>query len=485
MRHTEIAIAKPFEGAPGVNFPDIFGASPKKPIILRIPVTGKRPLKCWVENMPDGLKLDGQLITGKIEKEGNYEIVLCAENELGVSKKKVKLEIFENNILLTPLLGFTSWNAFGTKVSQEKMLKTAHKLVDSGIAEYGYSYVNLDSGWQKDYGGKYDAIMPNEKFPDIKKMCDEIHSLGLKCGIYSTPMITAFGCPEEFESIPGCTTGEPDELFSMNMGGVGKIRKEENNVKQWTEWGFDYLKYDWCPTDTYNAELMRRELLKSERDFGYSIATKATPEYVNYWSKYANSYRNNPDALGDWDNFIRVFKSYDDFVTTNKKGHFFDLDMLDTGTCEMIKTEHIGYNGTEFTEDEQLCVYSSRAFLGSPIQISSTLENLNEFELSMYCNEEIIAINQDTLFSPAYPYLTVENGSKNIRIFKRKLSDGSFSIAAFNLGEKIENVIVYLEETSCVRDVWSKKDIGKMDVISTYMHPHTVKIYKVKQTEEL
>ena len=41
MRYTKIATAHPFEGAPRINHADVFGASPKKPIILRIPVTGE------------------------------------------------------------------------------------------------------------------------------------------------------------------------------------------------------------------------------------------------------------------------------------------------------------------------------------------------------------------------------------------------------------------------------------------------------------
>ena len=44
MRYTEIAIAKPFEGKPKINLPDCYGASPLKPIILRIPTTGVRPI---------------------------------------------------------------------------------------------------------------------------------------------------------------------------------------------------------------------------------------------------------------------------------------------------------------------------------------------------------------------------------------------------------------------------------------------------------
>lgn len=473
MRYTKIAIAKPFEGAPEINIADIFGASPKKPVILRIPVTGERPITYKAENLPEGLTLENGIITGKVEKEGDYAVTLIAENKLGRAEKKLTLEIRENNVLVTPLLGFTSWNAFGSEVSQEKIEKAAERMVASGICEYGYSYINTDSGWQKEYGGKYDAIMPNEKFPDMKKMCDKIHSYGLKCGIYSTPMLRAWGCPEEFEFIPGCTQGEPNELFSDINTGIGTIRKEKNNVAQWTDWGFDYLKYDWTPCDPYNAEMMRKELINSERDFGFCVTIRARIAYLNYWSKYCNSYRNNADSSGDWENFKKIYSSYEDYIKAMKKGHFFDLDMLDTGTCELFD------GGTQLTEDEQIAAYTLRAFMGSPIQISSTLENLDEFELSMYCNEEIIAINQDTLFSSAKPFIM--DSERNIHVYKRKLSDGNFAISCFCFSEKPETVKIYLDDTFKIRDVWAKKDIGETDVITLRLFPHTARVFKCSQ----
>ena len=164
MRYTEIAIAKPFCGAPQINLPDIFGASPKKPFILRVATTGERPVKYSAKNLPQGLVLENGIVTGKVEKEGNYTVTFVAENAHGIAEKTVVFEIKENCVLLTPLLGFTSWNAFVSEVSQEKMESIADKMTELGITEYGYSYINCDSGWQKEYGGKYDAIMPNEKF---------------------------------------------------------------------------------------------------------------------------------------------------------------------------------------------------------------------------------------------------------------------------------------------------------------------------------
>ena len=70
MHYTEIAISKPFEGAPKINLPDIFGASPNKPLILRIAVTGERPIKYSADNLPSGLVLENGIITGCVAEEG-------------------------------------------------------------------------------------------------------------------------------------------------------------------------------------------------------------------------------------------------------------------------------------------------------------------------------------------------------------------------------------------------------------------------------
>ena len=483
MRFTEIASIKPFEGAPKINVPAIYGASPKKPFLMRIGTAGERPIKFSAENLPEGLSLRENVIEGAVLKSGKYKIKLIAENKLGRDEKCVTLEIAKDKVLLTPLMGFTSWNAFAFEgLTQEKMEYTAKRMEELGLLEYGYNYVNIDSGWQGEYGEKYDAVMPNEKFPDMKGFCDRLHEKGIKCGIYSTPMLTAFGCSVDRIPHPlGCTQGEPDDKFSEERGGVGKIRKERNNALQWAEWGFDYLKYDWRPTDTVNAEIMRRELSKTSRDFGYSVTMRANPAYHNYWSKYCSSYRNNPDSVGNWKNLIEIYESYFDFIGYINRGHFFDLDMLDLGPSDLF--EMFGFYDDKnfgYTEDEQLAVYSTRAFLASPIQISGKLDSLSDFEISMYCNDEIIAINQDPLAASAMPYMIIEKGEKKLHVLKRKLFDGSYALAVFNFGETTENPKIHLEEESRVRDVWAKRDLKTTKLIQIYeMKPHTVQIFKI------
>ena len=146
MRYTKIAKANPFEGAPKINLASIFGASPNKPIILRIPVSGQRPITYGAEKLPNGLVLKDNILSGLIPTEGNYEIILTAENTLGKTEKKVTLEIKEGNILVTPLMGFSTWNAFGNAVTQKNVTDVADRFVELGLSEYGYSYINTDSG---------------------------------------------------------------------------------------------------------------------------------------------------------------------------------------------------------------------------------------------------------------------------------------------------------------------------------------------------
>ena len=136
-----------------------------------------------------------------------------------------------------------------------------------------------------------------------------------------------------------------------------------------------------------------------------------------------------------------------------------------------------------YTEDEQIVLYSMRAFLNSPIQISSNLEEIDDFELSLYCNEEVIAINQDSAFCTAKPYMMLEDGKKIIHVFKKRLAGGDYAISIFNLGETIEDVKVYLEKNSEIRDVWAKKDMEAGESILVNMHPHTVRIFRVSEIQ--
>src|SRR5689334_9730704 len=96
----------------------------------------------------------------------------------------------------TPPMGWNSCNAFASAVDEEKVMGSAQRIVDTGLARKGYRYINLDDGWTAKRRLTDGHLMIREdKFPSaaqgskdtpsFKPFTDKLHALGLKAGIYS------------------------------------------------------------------------------------------------------------------------------------------------------------------------------------------------------------------------------------------------------------------------------------------------------------
>ena len=471
-----LASRHPFDGVPVLHLPTVFGATSGQWFLYRIPVTGERPIDITASGLPEGLSLQNGILSGTVFRGMDCKLVIGASNRLGTAKKTLTLRIAPDTVQLTPLLGFTTWNAFGNVISQEIVEQTAKLLLSTGLADYGYGYVNVDSGWQSTYGGEFNAIQPNFRFPDMKAMCDRLHGMGFRAGIYSTPTLRAWGCPPEYESIPGCTAGEPDERFpDAENGGIGKIHLEKENVRQWCAWGFDYLKYDWKPTDGFNTHLMKETLRSAERTFTYSITVHANFGEADVFRRDASSWRDNTDSAPNWENLKNRMLTVDKWRDYVCPGHFYDLDMLAVGKS------HKDREGTALTDNEKVFAYTMRAFFASPIQISTPLDTVTEFDLDLFCNDEIIAINQDALSD--YPARVSQDSPDHLLVYRRRLENGDEAYAVFSLSEKPAPVTVPLGRTCAIRSVWEKTDLPSADKISLLAEPHAAYVFRVSSAD--
>lgn len=86
----------------------------------------------------------------------------------------------------TPQMGWKSWNHFGCNIDEQIIRDMADAMVESGMKDAGYEYINIDDCWhgERDEQG---FIQPHaEHFPSgMKALADYVHSRGLKLGIYS------------------------------------------------------------------------------------------------------------------------------------------------------------------------------------------------------------------------------------------------------------------------------------------------------------
>lgn len=157
--------------------------------------------------------------------------------------------------------------------------------------------------------------------------------------------------------------------------------------------------------------------------------------------------------------------------------------MLDIGECYLFEfLEYVKEPTHGLTKDEQIVAFTMRAFLNSPIQLSCNLRSVTDFELSVYCNEEIIAINQDCAFNTARPIIKIEEDNKIIHVFKKVLENGKVAYALFNLGETVQTVEVDLGSTCRVRDVWAKEDLQDANKLVFEMQPHCTRVFVTEKT---
>ncbi|MBI5865945.1 MAG: alpha-galactosidase, partial [Planctomycetes bacterium] len=187
-------LTPPPEPAPRINGPSVYGARPGRPFLYRIPCTGVRPIRFEAVDLPKSMKLDSTtgIIAGVTPADqGSYAITLAAVNAKGSTRKPLKL-VVGDTLALTPPMGWNSWYIHYDRVSEQHMRQAADQMIATGMADFGYQFVNIDDCWMKRKGDQpyRDAqgrLLTNAKFPDIAGMVQYVHSKGLRAGLYTSP----------------------------------------------------------------------------------------------------------------------------------------------------------------------------------------------------------------------------------------------------------------------------------------------------------
>lgn len=475
---------------PRVNGPTIYSAHPNHPFLYRIPATGTRPMRFSAVELPAGLKLNSNtgIITGAASAASNTEVELRVTNAAGSIIRKLRI-IIGDKIALTPPMGWSSWNFLQSEVSDKDIRAQADALISSGLAEHGYSYINIDDGWEEQLVGPRHTsiptrdpdgtIRPNGRFPDMKALTAYIHAEGLKAGIYTTPGPRTCGCFE------------------------GSYGHEDQDAKQFAQWGFDFLKYDLCsyPLKDGSSEELRkpyaemgRILAKADRDILFSLSVGQTDSWK--WGREigAQMWRTGGDlawgpkgVYSSWDNIVATFKQ-GQLARWAGPGGWNDPDYLLVGHMA-----YIPYNEEPpfvkidrilpppLTPDEQLTQMSLWSLLAAPLMIGGDLTTLDQFSLSLLTNDEVISVDQDPLGRPA----TMVSQTGKLSVWARDLGDGSKAVGIFNLGEREETATarwndVGLTGEQIVRDLWKQQDLGRFDgSLSLLVAPHGVRFLKI------
>ena len=463
---------------PKINGAQVYGVRSGSPFLYRIPATGDRPMEFSAENLPSELHLDTKsgVITGVINKKGEYTVTFTATNKLGIAKKEFKI-ICGDQIALTPPLGWNSWNCFASSVSDKKIRAAADAMVKSGLVNHGWTYINIDDYWETKPGSddptlqgeardKNGYINPNKRFPDMEALGQFIHEKGLKMGIYSSPgPLTCGGC-------------------------IGSYQHENKDAQKYGEWGIDYLKYDWC---SYNGDrtnindlmkpyfVMRDALNKVKRDIVFSLCQYGMGNVWEWGAKVGgNCWRTTGDITDTWQSMSDIGFNQNGHEKFAGPGHWNDPDMLVVGMVGWGENLH----PTRLTPNEQYTHISLWCLLSAPLLIGCDMTKLDDFTLSLLTNDEVLAVDQDPLGKQAGRI----SKDGDLEIWAKDLQDGTKAVGMFNRSNENAEVTARFNQLGLngkciVRDLWRQKDMGTFEnQYKTIVPPHGVVLIKIKRT---
>lgn len=344
----------------------------------------------------------------------------------------------------TPPMGWNSWNCFQLDISDSIIRAEAAAMVKSGMKKAGYQYIVIDGGWEG-YHDKNGIFHPDsQKFPDMKGLCDYIHSLGLKVGIHTSP---------------GPTTC---------AGHEASYGHEKEDARTFASWGIDFVKYDWCSADkVYQAGQMQAAYRKMSDDLKatgrpilFSLCQYGMEDVWKWGGSVGGQmWRTTGDISANYNAMILHGLNENGLEQYAGPGHWNDPDMLEIGNGKMDQDEWR-------TQMTLWCV------LAAPLFAGNDLTEMKPKTLEILTNPEVIAIDQD----PAGIQGHCARQEGPTQIWTKTLADGSTAVALFNLNVHPMTITAVFNEIGLrkhvtARDLWLHKDLGEFNGKFTFVVP--------------
>ncbi|WP_055527289.1 RICIN domain-containing protein [Streptomyces graminilatus] len=350
-------------------------------------------------------------------------------------------------------MGWASWNSFAAVIDNNVIKNQVDALVASGLPQAGYNYVNIDEGWwQGTRDGAGNITVDESEWPGgMKAIADYIHSKGLKAGIYTDA--GKDGCGFYFP------TGRPAAPGSGSEGHYAQ------DMLQFSQWGFDFVKVDWCggdkegldPKTTYQAisNAIATATATTGRPMTLSLCNWGRMNPWNWAPGQGAMWRTNDDIIlfGNKPSMTNLLTNYDRNVhpTAQHTGYYNDPDML-----------MIGMDG--FTAAQNRTHMALWAISGAPLLAGNNLATMTTETADILKNPEVVAVDQDPR---GLQGAKVAEDTTGAQVYGKVLSGtGKRAVVLLNRTSSAQNITVRWADlgltnaSATVRDLWSRQNVG-------------------------
>ncbi|ETK36814.1 alpha-galactosidase [Microbispora sp. ATCC PTA-5024] len=352
----------------------------------------------------------------------------------------------------TPPMGWASWNTFAAQINYNVIKAQVDAMVSSGMKDAGYQYVNIDEGW---WQGTRDAsgniTVDTAEWPGgMKAIADYIHSKGLKAGIYTDAGRN--GCGYYYP------TGRP---AAPNSGSEGHY---DQDFLQFSQWGFDFVKVDWCggnaeglnPRTAYQAisDAIGRATAQTGRPMVLSVCDWGVQNPWDWAPSMSTMWRTSGDIIywGQSPAMDRVLANFDSaqHPSAQSPGHYNDPDMLIVGMPGFSAAQNRTHLGLW-------------AVSGAPLLAGNNLATMSSDTRAILTNREVLAVDQDPLGRQGvkvaedqsgrqvYSKVLSGTGRRAVLLLNRTTSASAVTARWSDLG---------LSGAAAVRNLWTGTDAG-------------------------
>ncbi|PBK67780.1 glycoside hydrolase family 27 protein [Armillaria solidipes] len=364
----------------------------------------------------------------------------------------------ENGVGRLPFMGYNTWNAYYCNIDEDTIYDTAELVVSLGLKDAGYEYMNIDDCYAEKQRNSDGNIVENAKrFPSgMRNLTDRIHALGLKAGIYGD-----------------------SGWYTCQMYPGSYQNEERSKVHRRS---FDLLKYDNCavPFD----DIIREGMIGKFSRMANAITDLATVTgrppmlySICQWGRLqpwlwarnlGHSWRTTDDISATWSSIASIINQNSFHAWASDFHGHNDMDILEVGNKGLSYEE----SKTHFTV--WALMKSPLLIVVRLIRFRYELKSISNQTLEILKNEEIIAINQDSVvgtgvipfrwgYNPDYT-----NDPKHPAQYWSGQSQNGTVFMMINVHEETTDMTFRLMESPwmragrqySVRDLWSHTDNG-------------------------
>ncbi|HET9140834.1 ricin-type beta-trefoil lectin domain protein [Actinophytocola sp.] len=350
-------------------------------------------------------------------------------------------------------MGWSSWNSFAARINAGVIRQQVDAFVAAGLPAAGYQYVNIDEGWwQGTRDGAGNIVVDTAEWPGgMAAIADYIHSRGLKAGIYTDA--GRDGCGFYFP------TGRPAAPGSGSEGHYAQ------DMLQFSRWGFDLVKVDWCGGDaegldaatTYRAisDAARAASAATGRPLLLSICNWGRQNPWNWAPGLGPMWRTSGDIIffGESPAMARVLANFDAGLhpTAQHTGYANDPDMMVAGL-------------PGFTAAQNRTHLSLWAISGAPLIAGNNLATMSAQTAAILTNREVTGIAQDprglqgvevaedSAGRPVYGRVLSGTGRRAVVLHNRTSTTATMTVRWADLGLSAA--------AASVRNVWAGSNAG-------------------------